>query len=107
MPSIRTMCPHCIARLELEPAEILVVAIPTAGTNGSYAYFCRTCERVTVAAVSPAGFRVLVIAGAAVPGYEPEPRPMPSARRLTLDDLIDFHELLNGADWFTRLQRPS
>jgi hypothetical protein len=32
---------------------------------------------------------------------------MPSARRLTLDDLIDFHELLNGADWFTRLQRPS
>ena len=107
MSSIRTMCPHCIAPLELEPAEILVVATPTAGTSGSYAYFCRTCERVTVAAVSPAAFRVLVIAGAALPGYEPEPRPAPSARRLTVDDLIDFHALLNSPDWFTRLQRPS
>jgi hypothetical protein len=107
MSSIRTMCPHCIAPLELEPAEILVVATATAGANGSYAYFCRTCERVTVAAVSPAAFRVLVIAGATLPGCEPEPRPVPSARRLTVDDLIDFHELLNGADWFARLQRPS
>ena len=107
MSSVRTMCPHCIAPLELEPAEILVVATPTAGTNGSYPYFCRTCERVTVAAVSPAAFRVLVIAGATLPRCEPEPRPVPSARRLTVDDLIDFHELLNSPDWFTRLQHPS
>jgi hypothetical protein len=106
MSSIRTMCPHCIARLELEPAEILVVATPMAGANGSYAYFCRTCERITVAAVSPAAFRVLVTAGAALPAHEPESGPVRSARRLTVDDLIDFHELLNSADWFTRLQRP-
>ena len=107
MSSIRTMCPHCIAPLELEPAEILVVATPSADTSGSYAYFCRTCERVTVAAVSPAAFRVLVIAGATLPRYEPEPRPVPSAPRLTVDDLIDFHELLNSPDWFAQLQRPS
>ena len=35
MSSIRTMCPHCIAPLELEPAEILVVATPSADTSGS------------------------------------------------------------------------
>ena len=107
MPAIRTMCPHCIAPLELEPAEILVVATPSAATSGSYAYFCRTCERVTVAAVSPKAFAVLVTAGAALPRHEPERRPMPSARRLTVDDLIDFHELLNSPDWFARLQRAS
>ena len=26
---------------------------------------------------------------------------------LTVDDLIDFHELLNSPDWFANLQRPS
>jgi hypothetical protein len=103
MSSIRTMCPHCIAPLDLEPAEILLVATPSAGTTGSYAYYCRGCERVTVAAVSPAGFSLLVTAGAAVPGYEPQQRPVPSAPRLTVDDLIDFHELLNSPDWFLRL----
>ena len=107
MSSIRTMCPTASPRSNSNRPKSWSWQRRSAGTSGSYAYFCRTCERVTVAAVSPAAFRVLVIAGAALPGCEPKPRPVPSARRLTVDDLIDFHELLNSADWFARLQRPS
>jgi hypothetical protein len=101
MPTIRTMCPHCISPVDLDPADILLIAARRPKSTGSYAYYCRGCERVTVAPVAPAAFKLLSTAGVQIE----EPQPPQPAHRFTLDDLITFHQLLNTRDWFARLQR--
>ena len=103
MPAIRTMCPYCISPVGLDPPEILLLPPPTPAASGSYAYHCRSCQRVTVAAVSPDAFALLVTAGVQVQGSAP-PHPSPPVHPLTVDDLIDFHRLLDTQDWFTQLQ---
>ena len=97
MSAIRTMCPHCICPVDLDPPEILLLPGPPPVASGSYAYYCGSCQRVTVAAVSPPAFALLVTAGVQVE-YSNPPHP------LTVDDLIDFHRLLDTPDWFTQLQ---
>jgi hypothetical protein len=104
MSTIRAMCPHCIAPVDLDPAEILLTAASSPERTGSYAYYCRGCERVTVAPVSPAAFELLSTAGVRVERSLP-PEPALPAPRLTADDLITFHQLLNTKDWFAQLQR--
>jgi hypothetical protein len=44
-----------------------------------------------------------VSAGVRVEHGDPTPDP-PPARPLTVDDLIDFHRLLETPDWFSRLR---
>ena len=104
MSAIRAMCPHCISPVDLDPAEILLTAAPAPERTGSYAYFCRGCERVTVAAVSSAAFELLSTAGVRVERSLPA-EPTQPAPRFTVDDLITFHQLLNTQDWFAQLQR--
>ena len=101
MSTIRAMCPYCISPVDLDPTEILLTASPSPARTGSYAYYCRGCERVTVAPVSPAAFQLLSTAGVRIEASGP-PQVAP---RLTVDDLITFHELLNTRDWFAELQR--
>ena len=102
MSAIRTMCPHCISPVDLDPPEILLLPGPPPEASGSYAYYCRSCQRVTVAPASPSAFELLVSAGVDV--QQGTGAPPPPADPLTIDDLIDFHRLLGTHDWFTRLQ---
>ncbi len=53
--------------------------------------------------MSPPAFALLVSAGVDAQHGDPAP-PLP-AHPLTIDDLIDFHRLLDTNDWFTQLQR--
>ena len=101
MSTIRTMCPHCISPVDLDPGDILLIAARRPNSTGSYAYYCRGCERVTVAPVSPAAFELLSTAGVQIEEPQPPQRPP----RFTVDDLITFHQLLNTRDWFAQLQR--
>jgi hypothetical protein len=99
MSTIRAMCPHCICPVDLDPAEILLTAAPSPERTGSYGYYCRGCQRVTVAPVSPAAFQLLSTAGVRVERSGP-PQPAP----FTADDLITFHQLLTTGDWFEQVQ---
>jgi hypothetical protein len=103
MSSIRTMCPYCISPVDLDPPEILLLPASAPAACGSYAYYCGSCQRVTVAAVSRDAFTLLVNAGVRVEHGDPTPDP-PPARPLTVDDLIDFHHLLETRDWLSRLR---
>jgi hypothetical protein len=103
MPSIRTMCPYCIYPVDLDPPEILLLPAPAPAACGSYAYYGGSCQRVTVAAVSRDAFTLLVNAGVRVEHGDPTP-DSPPARPPTVDDLIDFHRLLETGDWFSRLR---
>jgi hypothetical protein len=100
MSTIRAMCPHCISPVDLDPADVLLTAAPAPEHTGSYAYYCRACERVTVAPVSPTAFDLLVTAGVLVE----RSRPPGSVHRFTVDDLIEVHQLLNTSDWFAQLR---
>ena len=102
MSAIGTMCPHCISPVDLDPPEILLLPEPPPDASGSYVYYCRSCQQVTVAPVSPRTFELLVSAGVNV--QHGTGAPPPPAHPLTIDDLIDFHRLLDSRDWFTRLQ---
>jgi hypothetical protein len=103
MSAIRTMCPYCISPVDLDPPEILLLPGPPPETSGSYAYYCRSCQQVTVAPVSPSAFALLVSAGVEI--QHGRGAPPPSTHPLTIDDLIDFHRLLDTQGWFTQLQQ--
>jgi hypothetical protein len=102
MSAIRTTCPHCICPVDLDPPEILLLPAPSQA-SGPYAYYCRSCQQVTVAPVSPTAFELLVSAGVDV--QQSTAALPPPAHPLTIDDLIDFHRLLDTHDWFSRLQQ--
>lgn len=99
MSAIRTMCPYCISTVDLDPPEVLLLPAPHEA-SGSYAYYCRACERVTVAPVSPTALAMLVTAGVQIASSDPASSP---ARAFCVDDLLDFHRLLESPDWYTRL----
>ena len=102
MSSIRTMCPYCISPVDLDPPEILLLPAP-APACGSYAYYCGSCQRVTVAAVSRDAFTLLVNAGVRVEHGDPTPDP-PPARPLTVDDPDRLPPPTETRDWFSRLR---
>jgi hypothetical protein len=109
MSAIRTMCPHCMSPVDLDPPEILLLPAPPpelpappSEPSGSYAYSCGCCQQVTVAPLSPSAFALLVSAGVDARQRTATPPP---AHPLTVDDLIDFHRLLDTHDWFSRLQQ--
>jgi hypothetical protein len=85
------------------PPEILLRLEPADRASGSYGYYCRSCQRVTVAAVSTDAFALLLTAGVQIQHGHPTPGASPT-RPFTVDDLIDFHRLLDTADWFTQPQ---
>jgi hypothetical protein len=83
-------------------------------TSWRCTFHCPVCRRETVWPVPEGAGHLLVARGARVtiepvPSAQCEP-PLPTAARtpqtdrtLQLDDLIDFHALLSGDDWFDQL----
>ena len=104
MTTIRATCPTC-GEVGLTPEDIELRVDDTAGDGASfYAFTCPSCsDRVR----KPADERVvrLLVSG----GVEALPlaRVRPSIRtegpRISHDDLIDFHALLQTDDWFEQL----
>jgi hypothetical protein len=69
---------------------------------------CPVCRRDTLWPVPAGACHLLVAAGAqvtarAVAVTDCEPPPPAAGRKLQLDDVIDFHELLSGDAWFDQL----
>jgi hypothetical protein len=85
-------------------------------TSWRCTFHCPVCRRETLWPVPEGAGHLLVASGARVTiepvpcaEYEPPPpaadRAPPADRTLQLDDLIDFHVLLSGDDWFDQLLR--
>jgi hypothetical protein len=53
---------------------------------------------------SPDAFALLVTAGVQIQHGDPTPQP-PPVHPFTIDNLIDFHRLLDTQNWFTELQQ--
>lgn len=99
MATIRVSCTTC-GDVEITSAE-LCVRVCRDDSSGTYRFRCPDCGAVEVRDASPRVIEVLVTAGVALetwalPAELDEPRTGPP---ISHDDLLDFHRLLQRADW--------
>lgn len=101
---VRAQCADCgVVRLTL-PDLLVRVGMDT--QHWSYCFRCPACGRATAHDSDEETLEVLISLGAPVqhwhvPAELLEARPVGAI--LSLDDLLDFHILLQRADWFELL----
>jgi hypothetical protein len=102
----RTSCALCGEVVIRADESSLHVGGPQ--TSWQCTFLCPVCRRQTLLDLPAGAGHVLVASGArvtseAVAPAVCEPRSPAVARRLELDDVIDFHALLSGDAWFDQL----
>lgn len=106
MSTIQAICPSCGSSVRLEPNALLLLA-GDAATTGTYLFCCDGCGQVAAKPARPSDIVLLATVGVrdhttrragpqAAPSQGPE-------RPFTADDIIDFHQLLDGDDWLPQL----
>lgn len=99
MATIRANCTTC-GDIEV-PSALLRVRVCCDDNSATYRFRCPGCSWVEVKEAQPGIVEVLVKAGVPLETWErpaelAEPRSGPP---ISHDDLLDFHRLLEGADW--------
>jgi hypothetical protein len=87
-------------------ARDLTVRVWADTDRGTYAFACPRCGDPVARDATPRILSLLVSAGVrAEVWHQPaEVHERPGGPPLTPDDLLDFHLLLAGDDWFARLE---
>ena len=110
MTTIRAQCPSC-GDVRLTASD-LTVRVCSDDDTGSYWFRCPECDAPVAKAASPHIVELLVSSGVRLQMWR-RPAEMRERRNgppLTLDDLLDFHVLLQSDDWMEQLastDRPS
>lgn len=106
MTTIRANCPQC-GEVEL-PSLSIVLEIAPGEEEGTYTFVCPVCEQ---SVEKPADRRIVLLLRSAGVTIAEDDLDGATAERhgppLTLDDLIDFHFMLQRDDWFADLLTPS
>jgi predicted RNA-binding Zn-ribbon protein involved in translation (DUF1610 family) len=110
---IRANCPDC-GEVDLRPIDVTLHVVRhedgDVAPGSCYRFACPDCEELVT---KPADERIaqLLSSGGVeieVEGAQPDasfhPEFPPEGPSLTVDDLIDFHLLLERDDWFERLE---
>jgi hypothetical protein len=111
MTTIRTTCPRC-GEVDMGPESILL-EVTRGGREGTYRFTCPTCMDAVEKRADRKIVALLVSAGVDVSGrgsavdtevsdtlFDPEPAvedprgPLPTGPAFTMDDVIDFHFVL-------------
>lgn len=110
MTRIRATCPIC-GEVDLRPHDIeldIVRDVLDSVAEGScYRFACPTCDETVTKPADERIARLLTTGGVSVRdaiASEPHPEVPPAGPRLTLDDLISLHQLLETEDWFFGLE---
>ena len=104
MTTIRASCPTC-GDVELTVQDV-TVRVCAADNSGSYTFRCPSCATMVAKAAEPRIVDLLVSSGVELIVWQ-LPAELSEARGgepLTWDDLLDFHDLLKGDDWFETLE---
>jgi hypothetical protein len=101
---IRATCGDC-GDVELGTRD-LVVRLCEDTDSGTYVFQCPNCAHPVVRPADRSIIDLLVSSGCrlevwSMPAELAEPRP--EGDNFTYDDLIDFHEVLEGQAWFDEL----
>ena len=103
MATIRATCGEC-GDVELTTADVRV-RVCIEDNSGTYNFRCPQCTMTVVKPAEPRIVDLLVASGVELatwklPAELYEPR---FGDRINHDDLLDFHELLEGDQWFDTL----
>ncbi|MFN2389185.1 MAG: hypothetical protein ABR575_06205 [Actinomycetota bacterium] len=103
MVTIKATCPTC-GEVALT-ADDIVLRIAALSPSNSYCFSCPECRTVVQ---KPADERVvrLLLSGGVTPlliQVPAEALERPAGPPINHDDLLSFHELLQGDDWFEQL----
>jgi hypothetical protein len=101
--TIRANCPSC-GDIQLKATD-LIVRVCSDDDQGSYCFRCPTCDRAVAKDASQRIVDLLVSSGVRLQVWR---RPAELTERrggptLTPDDLLDFHLMLQGEEWFDEL----
>lgn len=104
MTTIKATCPHC-GEVDLTADDILL-RIGAVEVVNTYGFTCPKCYEFVE---KPADDRVirLLLSGGVMPMLVHVPAEafeVHSGPRIDLDDLLEFHMLLQRDDWFDRLK---
>lgn len=103
MALIRATCTDC-GDVELRSRDI---SVRSCADNGESTYFfrCPVCRMVEVRPAESHVVDVLLAAGVEITEWHlpAELTERHEGRAITHDDVLDFHALLETADWFQRL----
>jgi hypothetical protein len=107
MTTIKATCPTC-GEVGLTPQDIELRVDEESGSGSYYAFDCPSCLGNVRKPADERVIRLLVSGGVEVQPLVPEKaRRRLSDRfdgpKLTHDDLLDFHVLLQGETWFDAL----
>ena len=102
MATIRASCPEC-GDVELTTRQ-MTVRVCAEDNRGSYLFRCPSCEMTVTKAAEQRIIDLLVSSGVEVEIWKLplELRERPVGEPFTHDDLLAFHEILEGEDqdWF-------
>ena len=101
---IRATCSDC-GDVELRPHDLLV-RVCVGAHAGTYVFRCPRCDAPVVRPADGRTIDLLIESGCELqvwrrPAELSEPRP--TGPPFGLDDVIDFHHILRGNDWFDDL----
>ena len=108
MTTIRATCPTC-GEVGLTPEEIELRVDDADASASYYAFACPSCFGTVRKPADDRVVRLLISGGVEVLEMVPAgPAPRRLAERfdgpqISHDDLLDFHALLSGDDWFAEL----
>lgn len=103
MATIRASCPEC-GDVELTTKD-MKVRVCAADNSGAYVFRCPLCQLAVTKAAEQRIVDLLVSSGVVLEIWR-LPAELGEAHvgeALTHDDLIEFHELLQGDAWFSKL----
>ena len=105
MTTIKATCPTC-GEVALTPDEVELWIDRATRDDSFYAFTCPACLCVVRKPADERVIRLLTTGGVEVRQVTPPPPPKPPRFRgpaFDHDDLLDFHTLLDGDDWFDEL----
>ena len=106
MTTIKATCPRC-GEITLTPPDIDLRVDASGAQGSSYAFACPSCDGYVRKPADERIVRLLISGGVEVLEPEPEVETRADGPALTYDDLLDFHHLLAGDDWFDDLLAES
>jgi len=104
--TVRASCPDC-GDVEFTTSEV-TVSISAPDGSGTYAFFCPGCRVTVIKSAEPRTIDLLLASGAEHRNSADMIKSMPTghdeeAEPITVDELIDFHDLLqDDTAWFQR-----
>lgn len=103
MATIRASCPDC-GDVELTTMD-MKVRVCAADNSGAYVFRCPTCQLAVTKAAEQRIVDLLVSSGVVLEIWRlpAELSENHVGDALTHDDLLEFHELLQGDAWFSKL----